>query len=190
MRSLFLSLLLSAVFVLPAGAAVDTSKLQLPGDITLEQARTVVEGALEFAKKQGVPMNITVVDAGGNLKAFYRMDGAFLGSIDISQKKAVTARRFNMSSAELGALAQPGKELFGIEATNGGLAIFGGGELLRDRNGVIIGAIGVSGVQFRKTPTSRRPAQQRLESNTLYLSHGRPGTKSGRPFLSLPGRIL
>lgn len=64
MRSLFLSLLLSTVFVLPAGAAVDTSKLQLPGDITLEQARTVVEGALEFAKKQGVPMNITVVDAG------------------------------------------------------------------------------------------------------------------------------
>ena len=63
-------------------------------------------------------MNITVVDAGGNLKAFCRMDGAFLGSIDISQKKAVTARRFNMSSAELGALAQPGKELFGIEATN------------------------------------------------------------------------
>lgn len=120
MRSLFLSLLLSTVFVLPAGAAVDTSKLQLPGDITLEQARTVVEGALEFAKKQGVPMNITVVDAGGNLKAFCRMDGAFLGSIDISQKKAVTARRFNMSSAELGALAQPGKELFGIEATNGG----------------------------------------------------------------------
>ena len=103
MRSLFLSLLLSTVFVLPAGAAVDTSKLQLPGDITLEQARTVVEGALEFAKKQGVPMNITVVDAGGNLKAFCRMDGAFLGSIDISQKKAVTARRFNMSSAELGA---------------------------------------------------------------------------------------
>ena len=145
MRSLFLSLLLSAVFVLPAGAAVDTSKLQLSGDITLEQARTVVEGALEFAKKQGVPMNITVVDAGGSLKAFCRMDGAFLGSIDISQKKAVTARRFNMSSAELGALAQPGKELFGIEATNGGLAIFGGGELLRDRNGVIIGAIGVSG---------------------------------------------
>ena len=79
MRSLFLSLLLSAVFVLPAGAAVDTSKLQLPGDITLEQARTVVEGALEFAKKQGVPMNITVVDAGGNLKAFCRMDGAVTG---------------------------------------------------------------------------------------------------------------
>jgi len=145
MRSLFITLLLSAVFVLPASAAVDASKLQLPGDITLEQAQKVVHGALEFAKKQGVPMNITVVDAGGNLKAFCRMDGAFLGSIDISQKKAVTARRFNMSSAELGALAQPGKELFGIEATNGGLAIFGGGELLRDKNGVIIGAIGCSG---------------------------------------------
>lgn len=145
MRSLFLSLLLSAVFVLPAGAAVDTSKLQLPGDITLEQARTVVEGALEFAKKQGVPMNITVVDAGGNLKAFCRMDGAFLGSIDVSMKKAKTARLFNMSSAELGAAAQPGGELYGIEVTNNGLVIFGGGELLKDKNGVVVGAIGVSG---------------------------------------------
>lgn len=145
MRRILLTCALLAALVVPASAAVDVSKLQLPGDLTLEQAQKVVDGALEFAKKQGVPMNITVIDAGGNLKAFCRMDGAFLGSIDISQKKAVTARRFNMSSAELGALAQPGKELFGIEATNGGLAIFGGGELLRDRNGVIIGAIGVSG---------------------------------------------
>lgn len=89
-------------------------------------------------------MNIAIVDAGGNLKAFAREDGAFIGSIDISQKKAVTARYFNMSTATLGAAAQPGKELFGIEVTNQGLVIFGGGELLI-RNGVIVGAIGVSG---------------------------------------------
>ena len=67
-----------------------------------------------------------------------------LGSIDIAQKKAITARYFNMSTADLGAAAQPGKELFGIEVTNRGLVIFGGGELLI-RNGVIVGAIGVSG---------------------------------------------
>lgn len=129
---------------LPALAA-DISKLQLPDDLTLAQAQKVMAGALAFAKKQGVPMNIAIVDAGGNLKEFCRMDGAFLGSIDISAKKAKTARYFNMSSAQLGAAAQPGQELFGIEVTNDGLAIFGGGELLLNKDGVIIGAIGVSG---------------------------------------------
>ena len=66
------------------------------------------------------------------------MDGAFLGSIDVSMKKAKTARLFNMSSAELGAAAQPGGELYGIEVTNNGLVIFGGGELLKDKNGVVV----------------------------------------------------
>lgn len=125
--------------------AADAGKLQLPGDLTLAQAEKIMAGALAFAKKQGVPMNIAVVDAGGNIKAFCRMDGAFLGSIDIAAKKAKTARYFNMSTKELGAVSGPGQELYGIETTNDGLVVFGGGELLRDKNGVIIGAIGVSG---------------------------------------------
>ncbi len=131
-------------FILPA-VAVDASSLQLPNDITLAQAEKVLDAALVKAKKQGIPMNIAIVDAGGNLKAFARMDGAFLGSIDIAIKKAVTSRKFNMSTAALGAAAQPGKPLYGIEVTNDGLAIFGGGELLKNKNGLIIGAIGVSG---------------------------------------------
>ncbi len=73
------------------------------------------------------------------------MDGAFLGSIDISAKKAKTARFFNMSTAKLGSVSGPGQELYGIETTNNGLVVFGGGELLRNKAGVIIGAIGVSG---------------------------------------------
>lgn len=125
------------------GQAAELVK-QLPDDLTLSEARAVVDAALKKSAAQGVPMNIAVVDAGGNLKAFVREDGAFLGSIDISQKKARTARAFNMSSAQLGAAAQPGQELYGIEVTNGGLAIFGGGELLI-RGGVIVGAVGVSG---------------------------------------------
>jgi len=128
-----------------AAFAVDASKLTLPGDLTLTQAQKVVAAAEAKAQQQGTLMNIAVIDAGGNLKAFARMDGAFLGSIDISLKKAKTAREFNMSSKELGDLAQPGKPLYGIEVTNGGLAIFGGGELIRDKSGTIIGAIGVSG---------------------------------------------
>ncbi len=146
MRRLLLVLVLSLALAVPALAApVDVAKLQLPGDITQAQAAIVVEGALKKAVEQGVPMNIAVVDAGGRLKAFVRMDGAFLGSIDGSIGKAETARLFNMSTADLGAAAQPGGELFGIEVTNGRLVIFGGGELLKDAGGVIIGAIGVSG---------------------------------------------
>jgi uncharacterized protein GlcG (DUF336 family) len=129
---------------LPALAA-DTSKLVLPGDITLEQAMRVIDAAKAKAKQQDTLMNIAVVDAGGNLKAFERMEGAFLGSIDVSIKKAKTARLFNMPTKDLGALAQVGQPLYGIEVTNDGLVVFGGGELIKDKNGVIIGAVGVSG---------------------------------------------
>lgn len=142
------SALLGTVMLLglPVSAlAADAGKLQLPDDITLAQAEKVIAAAKAKAVEQGTLMNIAVVDAGGNLKAFARMDGAFLGSIDIAAKKAKTARAFNMSSKELGDLAQPGQPLYGIEVTNGGLAIFGGGELIRDKSGTIIGAVGVSG---------------------------------------------
>ena len=134
---------LAGLLLVVNGQAAELVK-QLPDDLTLSEARAVVDAALKKSAAQGVPMNIAVVDARGNLKAFVREDGAFLGSIDISQKKARTARAFNMSSAQLGAAAQPGQELYGIEVTNGGLAIFGGGELLI-RGGVIVGAVGVSG---------------------------------------------
>jgi uncharacterized protein GlcG (DUF336 family) len=117
----------------------------LVGDIGLDQAQAIIEAAKVKAKEQGTLMDIAVVDAGGNLKAFVRMDGAFLGSIDISISKARTARYFNMSTKEFGDLSQPGQALFGIEVTNGGLVIFGGGELLKDKAGNIIGAVGVSG---------------------------------------------
>ena len=114
-------------------------------DITLDQALAVISAAQEKAEKQGTLMDIAVVDAGANLKAFVRMDGAFLGSIDISIKKAKTARFFNMPTGKLGELAQPGKPLYNIEFSNGGLITFPGGLPLKDKNGNIIGAIGVSG---------------------------------------------
>ncbi len=132
---------------LSAGAAfaADASKLYLPGDTTMEQAHKVIAAAVKKAEAQGTLMNIAVVDAGGNLKAFARMDGAYLGSIDISIKKAKSARALNMSTSELGAAAQPGQPLYGIEVTNEGMIIFGGGELLKNKDGLIVGAVGVSG---------------------------------------------
>ena len=61
-------------------------------DITLQQAQAAVNAALQKSTEMGVRMDIAVVDAGANLKTFARMDGAWLGSIDIAQKKARTAR--------------------------------------------------------------------------------------------------
>jgi len=113
--------------------------------ITLDQAMAVVAAAQAKAEKQGILLNIAVVDAGANLTAFVRMDGAFLGSIDLSIKKAKTARFFNMPTGKLGELSQPGQPLFNIEISNNGLVTFPGGLLLKDKNGNIIGAIGVSG---------------------------------------------
>jgi uncharacterized protein GlcG (DUF336 family) len=114
-------------------------------DIGLDQAQVVVDAAVKKAQQIATLMNITIIDAGGNLKAFARMDGAWLGSIDISAKKARTARFFDMDSGEIGKLSQPGGPLYHIEISNGGLITFPGGVLLKNATGEIIGAIGVSG---------------------------------------------
>ena len=114
-------------------------------EITLKQARTALEAALEKSQQLGVSMNIAVVDQGANLKAFTRMDGAWLGSVDISIKKARTARFFDMPTGEIGKLSQPGGTLYNIEHSNGGLISFPGGVPIRNNAGEVIGAIGVSG---------------------------------------------
>jgi len=113
--------------------------------ITLEQAEKLSEAAKEKARAINVPMNIAIVDEGANLVSFHRMDNAWLGSIDISIKKAKTARFFDMNSGEIGKLSQPGGPLYNIEHSNGGLITFPGGVVLKDADGKIIGAIGVSG---------------------------------------------
>jgi len=113
--------------------------------ITLEQAEKVSEAAKSKAKQIGVPMNIAIVDEGANLVSFHRMDNAWLGSVDISIRKAKTARFFDMNSGEIGKLSQPGGPLYNIEHSNGGLISFPGGVLLKDGSGKIVGAIGVSG---------------------------------------------
>ncbi|MDR1677395.1 MAG: heme-binding protein [Deltaproteobacteria bacterium] len=149
MKKICLSLMAIMVLVLGSSLAMaqdDPGKgLYLPGDITLAQAQIAIEAGLAKAAEQGTLMDIAIVDAGGNLKAFARMNGAFLASIDISIKKAKTARGLNMPTGTLNGLSGPGQELYGIEVTNDGMVIFGGGELIKDKNGTIIGAIGVSG---------------------------------------------
>ena len=114
-------------------------------EITLQQAQAAVNAALAKSKEIGVKMDIAVVDGGTNLKAFARMDGAWLGSIDIAIKKARTARFFDMNTGDIGQLSQPGGALYNIEHSNDGLITFPGGVPIKDSAGQIIGAIGVSG---------------------------------------------
>ena len=113
-------------------------------DIGLDQANAALEAAIKKAEEIGTTMDIAIVDVGGNLKAFARMDGAWLGSIDIAQKKARTARWFDMNTGDIGQLSQPGGPLFNIEHSNGGLITFPGGVPIKDGD-IVIGAIGVSG---------------------------------------------
>jgi uncharacterized protein GlcG (DUF336 family) len=113
--------------------------------ITLDDARRVIAAAEQKATEIKQPMNIAVVDGGGNLLAHVRMDGAWIGSIDISINKAYTARAFDISTAELAKSSQPEQQFFGIDATNHGrVVIFAGGIPLK-REGKIVGAVGVSG---------------------------------------------
>jgi uncharacterized protein GlcG (DUF336 family) len=113
--------------------------------VTLSAAQDVVEAARAKAEEIGVPMNIAVVDEGNNLTAFARMDGAWLGSIDIAKNKAYTARSFDMSTKDLAPLCQPNQPLFGIQASNQGqLIVFAGGIPLQAGDQVV-GAVGVSG---------------------------------------------
>jgi uncharacterized protein GlcG (DUF336 family) len=130
----------------PAQKAADVQPGQplSVNDLSLDQAHAVIAAAAKKAQEINVKMNIAVVDAGGNLKGFARMDGAWLGSIDIAIKKAKTARYFDMPTGEIGKLSQPGGPLYQIEVSNGGLITFPGGIPIKS-GGQIIGAIGVSG---------------------------------------------
>ncbi|MET0225691.1 MAG: heme-binding protein [Dokdonella sp.] len=113
--------------------------------VTLEDARRVIAAAEAKAKEIGQPMNIAVADEGANQVAHVRMDGAWLGSIDISINKAFTARAFDISTKDLAHPSQPGQQFYGIQlADHGRVMIFAGGVPLK-RNGKVVGAIGVSG---------------------------------------------
>ena len=113
--------------------------------LNLALARTLIAAAEQKAQEIGQPMNIAVVDAGGNLITHVRMDGAWIGSIDIAINKAFTARAFDISTRDLGENSQPGQQFYGIHASNQGrVMIFAGGLPLK-QDGVVVGAIGVSG---------------------------------------------
>src|SRR6202000_427142 len=114
--------------------------------VKLEDARRVIGAAEKKAREIGQPMNIAVADEGGNIVAHIRMDNAWIGSIDISMKKAFTARAFDIETIDLAKHSQSGGQFFGIHASNDGkIMIFAGGIPIKNPAGQVIGAIGVSG---------------------------------------------
>jgi uncharacterized protein GlcG (DUF336 family) len=113
--------------------------------LTSHQAQVVIDGAEAKARELGLPVVIAVLDAGAHLKAFRRMDGAVLASIDIAIRKASTAVLFQANSEAVWEYCKPGAPAHGLELTNGGLAPFGGGIPLKGPDSVVIGALGVSG---------------------------------------------
>ncbi len=113
--------------------------------VSLDDAQRVIAAGREKAQEIGSPSNVAVVDAGGNLVAHIRMDGAWIGSVDISINKAFTARAFDISTEDLADNAQPGGQFYGIDSSNEGrVMIFTGGVPLQ-KDGNVVGAVGVSG---------------------------------------------
>lgn len=134
--------------------------------VTTEQAQAVIDGAAAKALELGLPVIVAVLDAGAHLKAFRRMDGAVLASIDIAISKARTAVLFQANSEAVWEYCKPGAPAPGLELTNGGLATFGGGIPLRSRSGNVIGALGVSGGTVPQDMEVAQAAHAAFESLT------------------------
>jgi uncharacterized protein GlcG (DUF336 family) len=115
--------------------------------LTLEEGQAVLQAATAKAKEIGIAASVVVLDAAGHLKAFSRMDGAWLGSIDVAMKKAKTSVLFEMDTQIVWEVCKPGAQAHGLELTNDGLVTFAGGIPLKTPGGEPLGAIGVSGGQ-------------------------------------------
>ena len=136
------------------------------GTLSLQDAKRMLAAGEAKADEIGIPYNIAVVDAGGNLLAFARQDGALIGSIDLAIQKAFTARIFDISTEDLAELAQPGQPLYGIQGSNDGkIVIFGGGLPIK-RNSAVIGAVGTSAGTVEQDIEVAHAAIQAIEAPT------------------------
>ncbi len=132
--------------------------------LTLNTADAIVAAARDSAARRGIAVSVVVCDTGGHLKCFGRMDGAWLGSIDVALGKAKTAVLFDMETQVIGEVSRPGAQAYGLERTNGGLVTFAGGIPLHSRTGELLGAVGVSGGQVAEDYEVARAALAPLAS--------------------------
>lgn len=119
--------------------------MQQLASLSLEDAQRVIQAGIEKAGEVGQPQNVAVVDVGGNLVAHARMDGAWIGSVDIAINKAFTSRAFDISTQDLSDNAQPGGQFYGIQVSNHGRVMSFAGGLPLTRDDAVVGAVGVSG---------------------------------------------
>ncbi len=146
--------------------------------VTIKDAEKIIAAAVKEAERTKTQMCIAVVDSGADLKAFFRMDGAWVGSIDIAIKKAKTAVFFGMPTGAIGKLSQPGGPLFGIEHSNDGLITFPGGLPIVDNEGVLVGAIGVSGSSVENDHISSRGWRE--AGRRVRIFRRTPGARADR----------
>lgn len=155
--------------------------------ISVARTEAVIAAAAAEARAIGVPMNVAVLDGGARLKAFLRMDGALLGSIDVAMKKARTAALFGMNSETVGDYCKPGGTSPGLDATNGGLVVFAGGIPLHACDGTLIGAVGVSGGTVAQDAQVARAAAAAKEKKEAQCSIASPAGQEA-PFVVLPSQ--
>ena len=135
--------------------------------VSLEEAEKAIAAGIQKSEALGTQMCLAVIDSGSVLKAFTRMDDAWLGSVDIAIKKAKTAVCFGMTSGQIGELSQPGGPLYGIEHSNQGLITFPGGVPIVNNDGILIGAIGVSGSSVENDQLVAEAAAQMIGLSEL-----------------------
>jgi len=120
-------------------------------EMTLSLAQALTESASRIATQGSFPpVSICVVDAAAHPVAFARMDGTFIGAIDVAHRKARTAALFQANTGHLGTYLRPDGPAFSLDNSNGGLIGFGGGVVVRNPQGKAIGAIGVSGASVEQ----------------------------------------
>lgn len=119
--------------------------MQQLASLSLEDAQRIIQAGIKKAEEVGQPQNVAVVDVGGNLVAHARMDGAWIGSVDIAINKAFTSRAFDISTQDLSDNAQPGGQFYGIQVSNHGRVMTFAGGLPLIRDDAVVGAVGVSG---------------------------------------------
>ncbi|WP_462177232.1 GlcG/HbpS family heme-binding protein [Pseudoalteromonas gelatinilytica] len=126
----------------------------------LSEAQALVTKTLNIAQREGFNISISIVDTAGLQVMFSRMDGTALGTIDVANKKARTAALFHSDSKALGAVARSGSALYTLENTNGGMISFGGGLVIRNEQGNVIGGLGVAGATLE--------ADEEIAQEALY----------------------
>ena len=132
--------------------------------ITSDQAEKLIGAAKMKATDLGIAVTVVVLDFAGHLKAFSRMDGAWLGSIDVAVKKAKTSVLFEAETQAVWEVCKPGAQAHGLELTNDGLVTFAGGFPSKAADGKLIGAIGVSGGQVAQDYEVARAGVAALEA--------------------------